>query len=260
MIDVIIPAFNANKTIEKTIMSLSFQTVKDIINVILIDDCSDNNYGDLLTKYNDLLNIKYIRNKKNRGAGLSRQVGIDNSKAKYILFLDSDDLLYSFDSLEKMLIQIESYDYLDSFCYKEASNLKYINDGDLHGKLYLRKFIESNNIRFNDSRYHEDNAFNSIVLLNNPKRARLNELTYIYCNNDESLTNRDPENEFNRLQIYIKNMKYVLDNTTSCSNKLREEFLTIKNKYLINYCDNLEKEKKQIVNEWLLSNEFDKLF
>lgn len=260
MIDVIIPAYNSNNTIEMTLMSLAFQTIKEQIKVIIVDDNSNNKYDDIIDKYSKLIAIKYIRNETNIGAGLSRQVGIDSSNSKYIIFLDADDILNTFDSLEIMLKNIEGYEYLDSYLYNELDNKKYINAGDLHGKMYLRDFILSNNIRFNDSRYHEDNAFNSIVLLYNPKKNRINELTYIYSDNKESLTRKDSENEFDRLQIYINNMRYVLDCTKNCSNNLREQYLMIKYNYLINYCSTLDDEKKQLINEWLEKNELDILF
>ena len=103
MIDVIIPAYNSNNTIEMTLMSLAFQTIKEQIKVIIVDDNSNNKYDDIIAKYSKLIAIKYIRNETNIGAGLSRQVGIDSSNSKYIIFLDADDTLNTFDTLEIML-------------------------------------------------------------------------------------------------------------------------------------------------------------
>jgi glycosyltransferase involved in cell wall biosynthesis len=40
-----------------------------------------------------MLNLRLIRNEKNLGCGLSRQVAIDSSDADYLIPLDSDDML-----------------------------------------------------------------------------------------------------------------------------------------------------------------------
>ena len=192
------------------------------------------------------------------GAGYSRQVGIDNSEANYIIFVDSDDLIYSFESIEKMYDIInQGYDYLDSFSLNEENNNKYINEGDLHGKMYSRDFIEKNNIKFNNSRYHEDNAFNNIVLLYDPKRIRYNSITYIYCNNNESLTKKDKEKEFERMKIYIENMDYVMKNTSKCSLSLKKHYIINKYKYLFNYYKGLNDVNKKILNDWLKEYNFD---
>ena len=77
--------------------------------------------------------------------------------------------------------------------------------------MYRRKFLNENDICFNDSRYHEDNSFNNLVLLNNPKQDVISDVTYVYCYNPSSLTNYDISTEWERLEIYIYNMRYVVD-------------------------------------------------
>ena len=51
MIDVIIPAYNAHKTIEYTLMSLTFQSISNLLNIVIVDDNSDNSYDDIIKKY-----------------------------------------------------------------------------------------------------------------------------------------------------------------------------------------------------------------
>ena len=48
MIDIIIPAYNAHNTIKKTLISICMQTVKDKINVYIIDDCSNEDYKEII--------------------------------------------------------------------------------------------------------------------------------------------------------------------------------------------------------------------
>ena len=57
MIDIIIPAYNNHKTIEKTLLSISYQTISDKLNVYLVNDKSDNDYHDIVNKYSKYIKI-----------------------------------------------------------------------------------------------------------------------------------------------------------------------------------------------------------
>ena len=83
MIDVIIPAYNCSKTLGRTLSSLVAQTDNDF-NVIIVDDCSTEDLEPTVNGFKSLLNIKYIKNDTNMGAGMSRQVGMDNSFSKFV--------------------------------------------------------------------------------------------------------------------------------------------------------------------------------
>ena len=61
--------------------------------IILVDDGATDNSGLICDKYSqEYFNVKVIH-KKNEGLGLTRNVGIDNSKGQYIMFVDSDDYI-----------------------------------------------------------------------------------------------------------------------------------------------------------------------
>jgi glycosyltransferase involved in cell wall biosynthesis len=91
-ISVVIPVYNSEKTITYCIRSVQNQKMSDI-EIILVDDYSNDNSTNLIRKFqkNDK-RIKLIRNKKNRGTLYSRSVGVLNSRGKYIMHLDNDDL------------------------------------------------------------------------------------------------------------------------------------------------------------------------
>ena len=92
LVSVIIPYFRKKKFIEKTINSIKTQTHKNLEIIIVYDD-EDRSDLNLINKIkNSDKRIKLIINKKSLGAGRSRNVGIKKSKAKYIAFLDADDL------------------------------------------------------------------------------------------------------------------------------------------------------------------------
>ena len=92
LVSVIIPYFKKKKFIEKTINSIKSQTHKNLEIIIVYDD-EDRSDLKLIKKIkNSDKRIRLIVNNKTLGAGRSRNIGIKKSKAKYIAFLDADDL------------------------------------------------------------------------------------------------------------------------------------------------------------------------
>lgn len=89
MVSVVIPTYNRAKLLERSLNSLFNQT-KLPIEVIVIDDDSTDNTSSLIEDINSPL-IKYIKNSKNYGANISRNIGINESSGDIIAFLDSDD-------------------------------------------------------------------------------------------------------------------------------------------------------------------------
>jgi glycosyltransferase involved in cell wall biosynthesis len=77
----------------------------------MVDDCSTDNYDDILSKFSDIINIKYIRKDTNDGSGITRNIGIDNADGDYIVFADGDDTFLNAFSIEKMVKDIESDNY-----------------------------------------------------------------------------------------------------------------------------------------------------
>ena len=83
MIDVIIPAFNAHETVERALLSILNQTIKDEVKVYLVDDFSNKPYDDIISFFNGKLDITLIRLYENKGPGNARNVGLD----KFIILL-----------------------------------------------------------------------------------------------------------------------------------------------------------------------------
>lgn len=93
-ISVIIPAYNAEKTIAKCLDSIVAQEYKDL-EVIVINDGSTDNTDSICSKYSRKYDfIKYFNN-DNYGVSYSRNFGVDVSTGDYITFVDSDDYLES---------------------------------------------------------------------------------------------------------------------------------------------------------------------
>lgn len=150
MIDIIIPTYNSN--IEKCLFSILMQTVKDKINVYVIDNCSDVKYDSLVDKFKNFLNIKLIRLDKKYDSWYVKQVGLDNSFENSILFLNPEDSLYDCYSISNLCDCIKGKKYLISSFFlvekKDGTTDKIVDDSYLYGKIFSREVIRKNNLSF----------------------------------------------------------------------------------------------------------------
>lgn len=178
MISVIIPAYNAARTVRRCIKSVLDQTYTEW-EMIIVDDGSKDDTLDICQSYDDS-RIRVLH-KENGGVSSARNMGLKFAQGDYIAFIDSDDFIEA-DYLEH-LSQGLGYDIVISgFCYEntpESSSFhlklanreavgrelsKLINADQLcypWGRLFKRSIIEQNHIRFNEKmRFAEDNVFN----------------------------------------------------------------------------------------------------
>jgi len=92
LISVIIPYYKKKQYIISTINSVLNQSYKNLELIIIYDNENDNELGYIKKIKNKDKRIKLIINKKNIGAGESRNKGIKFSKGSFVAFLDSDDI------------------------------------------------------------------------------------------------------------------------------------------------------------------------
>ena len=91
-VSVIIPYYQKKKYILRTLRSVITQSYRNLEIIIAFDEESKRNL-EFINKLVKLDNrIKLIINKKNFGAGYSRNIAIKKSKGKFIAFIDADDL------------------------------------------------------------------------------------------------------------------------------------------------------------------------
>ncbi|MCL1876784.1 glycosyltransferase [Candidatus Saccharibacteria bacterium] len=112
---VIVPAFNAEKSIPRLLESIFAQSFIDY-EVILVDDCSCDQSADIIksaVKKNPDKKLQLLTNAKNRGVSFSRNSGIKIAAGKYILFADADDYYYDDRAFEKLHDEIAETDNPD---------------------------------------------------------------------------------------------------------------------------------------------------
>ena len=106
LISIIIPYYKKKRYIELSINSALEQTYKNFEIIIIYDDESKEDLNLLKNIIKKDKRIKLVINKKNLGAGNSRNKGLKLSKGKFIAFLDADDLWLK-DKLQKQLFFIK---------------------------------------------------------------------------------------------------------------------------------------------------------
>ena len=103
-VTIIIPAYNEEKTIEKTIKSaLSLDYPKEKLEIIVVDDGSKDNTYSIAKKFTSLkFPIVKIFTKQNGGKGTALNLGIKNSSGEIIITMDADTYVKP-DALKKMI-------------------------------------------------------------------------------------------------------------------------------------------------------------
>lgn len=93
---VVIPTYNSEKTIIRTLWSVKKQIFKNF-EVIIVDDGSQDNTVFLINKFikKNYLDIKIYQQRNSKGPAAPRNIGIKKSKSNRICFLDSDDYWFS---------------------------------------------------------------------------------------------------------------------------------------------------------------------
>lgn len=121
LISIIMPYYKKSEFIDASINSILKQSFQKF-EVIIIDDELSKNSFDVLSNIERLdTRIKVFRNKKNLGAGQSRNNAIDLSKGKYIAFCDCDDL-WKQNKLEKQIEFMKNSNLEFSFTSYEIVN------------------------------------------------------------------------------------------------------------------------------------------
>lgn len=88
-VTVVIPAYNAARTVAATVQSVLNQSVDDL-EVLIVDDGSTDSTSSIIKALPDP-RVRLVQ-QNNRGVAAARNVGVNEARGKYIAFLDSDDL------------------------------------------------------------------------------------------------------------------------------------------------------------------------
>ena len=254
LISIIVPIYNSEEYLQDCIYSIINQTYQHI-EIILINDGSTDKSLDICNKLSKIDKRIIVINKENSGVSDTRNYGIKKSKGKYIMFVDSDDILdlncceillynmikYNCDlsmanitrnksDLGKDIINKE-YAFDDKkenlylTIYNNSLNKIQYTEGP-YAKLYNKEIIINKKIMYDtDLKIGEDSLFNLEYYYLAKKIILTSKYLYYYRNNSNSVMNSEFE----------KYYKAIFKTIDKHKNKLEEIglFQSIKNDF---YC------------------------
>lgn len=151
LVSVIIPAYNAEKTIEKAIRSILMQSYPTI-EVIVVDDASSDGTVQIVNKLiSEDSRIRLIPLPENKGVGGARNEGLKASKGRIIAFQDADDISLK-NRLAYQLVPIYEKGMLFSVCRFYRSRCT-IDELDLEDQEATLSLVESRRMQNNEGLY-----------------------------------------------------------------------------------------------------------
>lgn len=230
-ISIVIPVYNAEKSIGNVIHSLLTQSFQNF-ELIIIDDGSQDKTVAVIKSFHD----KRIITKKipNGGPGNARNIGIKEATGEYLIFVDSDDVLEA-DNLQKRVkyirddkvdLVIGSYqtkvmnneeivdtkltiapdvvyrtnnDFVDNIYFLMEKQLMYV----IWNKVYRLDIIKKFNVSFPSYRSCEDRLFNLQYFSHVDYCRVTSEIFYNYSfDGKNSLTNKYFDNKFDTFEEF----------------------------------------------------------
>lgn len=212
VISVIIPMYNVEKYILECLESIVNQDTDEIIEIIIIDDCSPDESLELVKKYISKKGhkknriFKVLLHSENSGQGEARNTGLRNATSDIVAFVDSDDTLPQ-DAFSILLKSWRSSDcdILDSRSAKINENSKPLKSSSSQynhispllsqeeiweigkcwnptpwGKLIKKDFLIRNRIFFEKNIFYEDLLWAVELALKAPRINVISDITYNY--------------------------------------------------------------------------------
>lgn len=272
LISVIIPVYNVEAYIVKCIASVVSQTLKETIEIIVVDDCGQDNSIALAKEYAASIEqhnrgFVFLTHNQNMGQAAARNSGIRIAKGKFLYFIDSDDSIPA-DSLETLVHYAATGEYdiiegqsihidaSDKVIPKNHNNqFQTITDEALWqiggtwapvcwNKLINRAFFTQHHLFFAEGFFYEDLYWAVLVAIANPKILIIPDKTYYYLVRLGSTSNSMSERHVNSFIELTEHLAALYkDNRISCRFKdlyiaNYERFRSIAIDYVYAFCAN----------------------
>lgn len=228
LISVIIPCFNTAKYLPETLDSLFNQTLQDF-EVIAIDDGSSDNTLQILKEYEQKYSNMKVLTQQNQYCIIARMNGIQFAQGKYLVCLDSDDILHP-EYLEKcsaiaekdesvsiVFSDVQLFGAKNQLWKTEFNIEKLLLDNGLYITSLIRKshFDAVGGFDTNLMMYEDWDVFISIIK-NGGKTAKIEETLFYYRQREEgnSVCNTASEHKKsdNMLKIFNKHYDFYKEN------------------------------------------------
>lgn len=248
---IIIPVYNAEKTVERCVDSIINQQFKDY-EIILVNDGSKDRSLEKCRKYSAEYANVIVVDKMNGGASSARNAGLDTAQGEYILFVDSDDYVDDnfFDEFEKYdlkdgllvftnkwlrngvdeLIQRDISDDMNDKSHFEK--VRYMIDSRTINGPYPKKFsrslIEKNHLRFDERMpVAEDFIFGLSYLLLCDEIRIYNTSVYINDQTDDNSLSRGRKENLINIYPVVFDCAFDLINASKFNEEQKNELFKI---------------------------------
>ena len=224
LVSVIMPYYRNRISVKKSIISILNQSYKKLELIIIYDDNDLTDFHFLKKIQKTDKRIFLIKNKKNIGAGLSRNIGIKKAKGHFISFLDSDDVWSSNKIKTQLKFMIKNKIDCCHTSYKIFKNGKISQKRnarsfyDYHELLkscdiglstvMLKKKILKGQIRFPNLRTKEDFVLWLKILKSNINIIALNKYLTKWQKTENSLSSSSIQKLKDGFLVYYKFMNF----------------------------------------------------
>ena len=207
-VSIIIPVYNTGKYLKECLDSVLNQDIKCSVEIIIVDDGSTDNSYEIIKGYRKYDNVIIIK-QDNRGFSGARNRGLDEATGKYIMFMDSDDILND-NAIQKLFDYAENYNadiIMGSYStfpepdktFKMTDTVFKTNNmsekmkaiGYLPGKLFKRKLFKK--IRLPLNLLFEDTIVHLLILPLSNDVVFIPDIIFKYRMHNDSISHRHPE-------------------------------------------------------------------
>ena len=219
-VSVIMPYFKKKSFFKEAYYSALNQGVKNLEIIIIYDDEDHSDISYIRKIINNRNNTNLIINKKNFGAGISRNLGIKKAKGKYIAFLDCDDiwkknkLKYQLNFMKNNNLDISytSYSVIDKFgdelyevnVKNEMTYEDFLKSCDIGLTTVVMKKSIFDNFKFNKIKTKEDYLLWLQLSNSNYKFIGIKKILSLWRVNKNSLSNNIIQKVSDSFRIYYQ--------------------------------------------------------
>lgn len=241
LVSIVIPAFNRATLIGETLDSVLAQTYSNW-ECVVVDDGSTDNTIEVINSYSEKDNRFRIfeRDRKPKGAPTCRNIGLEKSRGEFVVFLDSDDILFP-DALEIRANFLITNINLD-FCVSDGLRGEYPINSNNEYKListyrsedvlkeffsftppwvclnptYRRESLINNHVYWDENmKGFQDIDFHVQTIVKKLKFEYLNDRPdCLWTSHDDGNIGRDMSNN----GVFYEQKLYILDKYKDCSN------------------------------------------
>lgn len=244
-ISVIVPVYNAERTIRKCVDSLLAQTFQ-YFEILLIDDGSPDQSGAICDEYAKKDNRIRVIHQENQGVSAARQSGMDYAQGEYTIHADPDDWVESemLEELYKKAKEDNADMVICDFIENTYKGQKYIKQQPsslerrvvlkelfkhLHGATW-NKLVRLETFRRNEAHFPggisfcEDLYVNAAMLLSEMRITYLNKAFYHYVKNDSNSLSRRYDENSERQNIALRDIFVDLMKDTELKDFVNNKF------------------------------------